>query len=255
MIKEISSLQHPLVKYLVHLRQNRDYREEHHSVVIEGRKMVDEICPRHHTKLIMTYDKTWIPKGIKSDEILIVNEAIMSKVSGLQNPEGILAEVDMPNPASLKGLHWIIALDGVSDPGNLGALIRTGLALGWEGVFILENSCDPFNEKALRAAKGATFRLPYALGTWDDLRKLIKNNKLKPFVADMNGTELHDVSTNSAALLVLSNEAHGLSEEAAEICKKVSIPMPGDMESLNVAVAGGILMYVLKQGKLCPSVG
>jgi TrmH family RNA methyltransferase len=246
----LTSLQNPIVKHLSHLRQNRDYRDDNKSVLIEGRKIISEVCPFHHTKLIMAYDISFIPPGVEADEILIVNEAIMRKVSGSQNPEGIIAEVDMPEAASFTGLKWIIALDGVSDPGNLGTLLRTALALGWEGAFILDNSCDAFNDKALRAAKGATFRLPIASGNWEKLKEIIKSNKLKPLAADMHGTDLGKVKVENGTLLILSHEAHGISSEASELCEHIRIPMPGEMESLNVATAGGILMYVLKQGKL-----
>lgn len=251
MVREIASLQHPLVKHLVHVRQNRDYREEHQRVMIQGSKLIAEICPSHHTYLIMTCDPHLIPPGIAADDVLLVSESIMQKVSGLQTSEGIIAEVEMPKPASLKGLGWIIACDGVGDPGNLGALLRTSLALGWEGAFILNNSCDPFNDKALRAAKGATFRLPMAMGSWKDLNKLIKENQLKPLVADMKGANLNEIAPAKNVLLVMSHEGHGVSTEAAKVCEPVSIPMPGEMESLNVAVAGGILMYILR-GKSSP---
>lgn len=258
MIREITSLQHPLIKHLVLLRQNRDYREDNQSVAIEGRKLVREICPHLHTKLIMTCDPTWVPENVKAEEILLVNEAIMSKVSGLQAPEGIIAEVAMPPASTFEKKKWIVAFDGISDPGNIGTLIRTSLALGWEGAFVLENSCDPFNDKALRAAKGATFRLPLASGSWSDLKQMIEKKHLLAIAADMHGSDISTfglTANNQGILLVLSNEAHGVSPEAVAICKRVCIPMPGEMESLNVAVAGGILMYVLKQGKLCLSVG
>lgn len=243
---KITSLQHDLVKHFVRLRQNRDYREEHQSVLIMGNKMISEICPHHHTKMLMVYDTTFIPPSVKADQVFLVNEAIMQKVTGLLSPEGLVAEVSMPKPASLEGMRYILACDAVSDPGNLGALLRSALALGWQGAFILTNSCDPYNDKALRVAKGATFRLPIAIGSWDDLNKVIEKNRLKPFVADIKGTPLNELSSTENALLVMSNESHGLSEEAQRICQKVTIPMPGEMESLNVAVAGAILMYTLK---------
>jgi RNA methyltransferase, TrmH family len=246
MPKEISSLQHPLVKHLVRLRQNRDYREEHQSVMVEGTALVREVCQQHPAKLIMTYDETFLPAGVKAEEVVLVNEDIMHKVSGVQTPEGIVAEVAMPKPASMKGKRLIMACDGVSEPGNLGAILRTTLALGWDGAFLLNNSCDPFNDKALRSAKGATFRLPIAMGTWKDLQKIIKENRLEPLVADVAGTPLGSIRVKDGVLLVLGNEAHGPSEESRQICQAVKIPMPGEMESLNVAVAGGILMYVLK---------
>ena len=244
-MKTITSLQNPLVKHLVKLRQNRDYRYDHHSLVIEGVKIINEVCRRLPVKTLVALDESFIPIGCKADEILIAPMDLFEKITGLQSSEGLLAEIKMPPSASLKGLKRIIALDGVSDPGNLGTLLRTALALGWEGVFILNDSCDPYNEKALRAASGATFHIPIGTGSWKDLEALIKGNQLTPLAADTEGTPVETLSKQGNYLLILSNEARGLSEQAARISQKVSIPMPGPMESLNVAIAGGILMYAL----------
>jgi len=244
--QQIMSLQHSMVKHVVRLRQNHDYRDEHNSVVISGIKEVREVCAHVHPKLLMVYDETFIPKGVKADEVLIVSESIMQKVSGTQSPEGILAVVEKPKAHSMKDLKYIVALDGVGDPGNLGTIIRTALALGWDGVFILDQSCDPFNDKALRASRGATFKIPLARGNWKQLEELIQKNHLQALVADLKGTPVSAVQPKEGTLLILGNEAHGISSQAAAQCTKITIPMAPAMESLNVAVAGGILMQALR---------
>lgn len=248
-MRRVTSGNHPLVKHLVRLRQNRDYRYEHKSLVIEGIKPVDELGRHVRFKLIITYNEAMIPIGAEADEILIVNDTVMKKVSGMQAPEGLVVEIAMPEPASLEGLKYILALDGVGDPGNLGALLRSALALGWQGVFILDDSCDPFNDKALRAARGATFRLPLAWGSLEQLKEIVNANQLTPLVADINGTELSKLTDYKAVLLVMGNEAHGPSVGVKEFCQAITIAMPGSMESLNVSVAGGIMMYALRSGK------
>lgn len=245
-MKRITSGNHPLVKHLVKLRQNRDYRYEHQSLVIEGIKPVEELAPHNRFKLIVTYNEAMIPLGTEADEILIVNDVVMKKISTMQTQEGLVVEISMPKPASLAGLKSILAFDGVSDPGNVGTMLRSALALGWEGVFILNESCDPFNDKALRAARGATFRIPLSWGNLDQLKHLVKENSLTPLVADMHGRELLQMTRNESVLLVMGNEAHGPSQEIKDFCEPVTIGMPGIMESLNVSVAAGILMYTLR---------
>lgn len=247
MIKKINSLQHPLIKHLVKVRRNSDYRHDHKSVMIEGTKTVQEVGVQLPFKVLMVLDETMVPKGARAKETVVVTEEIMQKVSGMQTPEGILAEIEMPPPASLKGIKRLIALDGINDPGNLGTLLRTALALGWEGVYIIDESCDPFNEKALRAAKGATFRLPIGMGTWDDLKKVVAANKMQAFVADLEGEDIRKLDIPENILLVLGNESRGISKTAAALSKKVTIPLPGPMESLNVAIAGGILMFAFRK--------
>lgn len=243
---KISSLQHPIVKHLVKLRKDKRYRYEKRSAVVIGKKMVAEVCLHQQTKKILVIDEAILPAHITADEVYLVNTSILKKISGVETPEGVLAEVALPEFASLEGCRYVVALDGVSDPGNLGTLLRTALAFGWEGVYILDNSCDPYNDKALRAGKGATFRIPVQMGKWQTLRQLITSNKLKPVVAHLYGKNLKDLSSAESILLVLSSEAHGLSPEAEECCEKVTIPMTGAVESLNVSVAGGILMYHIK---------
>lgn len=242
----MTSLQHPIVKHLVKLRQNTDYRYDHQSVVVDGIKTVAEVASTHPIKTLVVCKGHIIPKEIKAEKIYVVNDAVMKKISGMQTPEGIVAEIAMPKSASLKDLRYLLVLDGVSDPGNLGTILRTALAMGWEGVFIINESCDPYNEKAIRASRGALFRLPIAFGGWEEVTKLIKENHLLPLVADVHGKKLTDIKSKNGILLVLGNEAHGPSEEAHKLCEKITIPMPGQMESLNVAIAGGILMYVLR---------
>ena len=244
-MKKISSLQHTLVKHLVKLRKNRSYRYENKTVVIEGKKLVSEVCQKQKARYTLAVDESLVPKKVQAEESYLVSHDILRKISGVQTPEGVLAEVPIPPKSSLEGFRYLVAFDGISDPGNLGTLLRTALALGWEGAFILDNSCDPFNDKAVRAAKGATFRLPIRQGSWEELRALIKNNGLQPVAADLNGKNFDAFSSKEGLLLVLGSEAQGLSEEARECCEKITIPMSGKMESLNVSVAGGILMYIL----------
>lgn len=239
----ITSLQNSLVKHLVKLRTDREYRYEQQSIIIEGIKPVQEVGS--FIKKLFFTESTDVSQ-LNVPEKWVVSESVMNKISGMTSPEGIVAEVSMPPFSSLKGLSFVLALDGINDPGNLGTLLRTALALGWQGVYILSTSCDPFNEKAIRAARGAHFRIPISMGNAEQLMALAKENHLDGWVADLNGTLPENIKSNKGTLLVLGNEAHGASEEIKQFCSKVTIPMPGEMESLNVAIAGGILMYLLR---------
>lgn len=245
MIASIESLQHPLVKHLVKLRTNRPYRYDQQRVVIEGLKMVMEVGVQHPLVTLLVTSRSLIPPQIKAERIFVVPETVMQKLSGLESSEGILAEVKMPAEGSLDKKKWVVALDNINDPGNMGTLLRTALALNWEACFLLDNCCDPYNEKALRSAKGATFRLPLIRGTWDQLRNVTETFQWQALAADLEGEPPEKISTASSRLLVLGSESHGISQQAFTFCVRVSLPMSDKMESLNVSVAGGILMYVL----------
>jgi TrmH family RNA methyltransferase len=161
------------------------------------------------------------------------------------SPEGVIAEVRMPSFVLLDKAKQVLALDGISDPGNMGTLLRTALALGWDAVYFLPGSCDPFNEKTIRAARGAHFKLSLAKGNDEQLHEWVKRNKVQSVVADIKGQVPENVPAAQCRLLVLGNEAHGASAAIRQFCQPVTIPMPGEMESLNVAIAGGILLYLL----------
>lgn len=239
----ITSLQHPLVKHLVKLRTDRNYRHAQQSLALEGVKPIQEM-PALILKLFYTSAYASIAQKFSCDK-WEVTEGILHKISGLTSPEGILAEIRMPPFVELGKSKEVLALDGINDPGNLGTLLRTALALGWEAVYFLPGCCDPFNEKVLRAARGAHFKLILASGTAEELKQWVKTEHIQSFVADLQGKTPETFPAAAKRLLVLGNEAHGASAAISQFCQPVTIPMPGLMESLNVAVAGGILLYVL----------
>eukprot|EP00250_Pteridium_aquilinum_P009913 c19023_g1_i1 orf=242-922(-) len=223
----------------------------------------------------------------------------MHKLSGVQSTEGCNAvgvtslpfsfcSLESSDDSSTALTSWcpcpqrLLALDGIQDPGNLGTLLRTAAAFDWDGVFLLNGCCDPFNEKALRASRGACFWVPIACGQWNQLQVLTNTRKMKLYAGEaehkvtsvpskegnsnQRGEEegqvcvpistclqemhpLTDIPKESSLCLVLGNEGQGLSEDVRRACSRVSIPMPGKFESLNVAVAGGILLYLLQKQK------
>ena len=252
--KEITSLQHPIVKHLVKLRKSSAYRKERRRVLVVGTKQVRELLEMGLVKTLFSSDS--IPFGpalrrgagqAQGRDALHckVTPEIMKKISGVVSPESLAAECLLPDSVDLSHKQTILVLDGVSDPGNLGTLLRTALSFGWDGAFILPSCCDPYNEKALRAAKGATFRLPLQFGTVDDLKTMRSHHV---YIADAKGKVASPFESLRTAfqkpmLLVLGNEANGVSPAVRALGQPIAIPMKGDTESLNVAVAGGILLY------------
>src|SRR3990167_437079 len=151
--KKIESLQHPLVKHWVQLRQERSYREKTQEVLIIGKKMVSELKP---ALMISTQDFPFDAK-----EQYLVTEQILKKVTNLNQPDGYAGVLPLPKPQQLGQKNRLLILDQISDPGNLGTVLRSALAFNWEGVILTPGTVDLFNDKALRSAKGATFHLPY----------------------------------------------------------------------------------------------
>ncbi|MGK5594488.1 MAG: TrmH family RNA methyltransferase [Parachlamydiaceae bacterium] len=240
-MRTISSLNHPYIKHLVKLRQNASYRREQGKILLEGKHIIAE----HPSLLaILIQDPQLLTPSMNAQEIVLVDSAIIKKISGTQSPEGIIAEAMMPEERPITHCQKLLALDGISDPGNLGTLFRTACAFGWTAIFLLPNCCDPFNDKALRAAKGATFKIPFQQGSLDDLKQIANTNQLTPLCADLSGVAPEEVTTTKV-LIVIGNESKGLSKEVKDYCQAVTLPMK-QIESLNASIAGGILLYLFK---------
>ncbi len=242
----ITSLQHPLVKHFVKLRQKRRYRYSSRSVLLEGLNAIKDLSHILETKHLLLREGLRIPDGLQAEKVIFMPEELIKKISSVENSEGFIAEFTMPEASSLLDSSSLLVLDGIQDPGNVGTLIRTAMALGWQGVFLLDNSVDPYNDKALRASKGASLLVPLRQGTWDELTPLIEGREGLCFVADAEGLDFQSFQKEKNIILILGNEAKGPSLQALKCGTKVSVKMEGNMESLNVAVAGGILMHGLK---------
>lgn len=247
-LRRIESVQNTTVKHWVKLRDEASYRNETKRVFVEGKKIVFEVLKRGGNVQIIVEEGLIFPEAIeKNQNNIVITPAISKKIASTPTSEGIFAELDLPLWSDLEDKRWIVVCDGVSDPGNLGTIIRTALALGWKGLFLLNPCCDPFNEKALRAAMGATFHLPMRKGTLEELENLVKKTSNPVLVADIVGKDVNGFQTTNGAFLILGNEAHGPSERVKEQFTPITIPMDNQSESLNVAIAGAILMYALKK--------
>lgn len=238
----LTSPQNPLVKHLAKLVRDRSYRHSCQTVVIEGRKCVEEITRTIAPLHILYTDPALLPLSLNSPSHLI-SPSILGKIVLTENPEGIIAEVPLPKEADLTQCSSILVLDRITDPGNLGTLLRTALAFGWDAACLLPGCCDPFNDKALRAAKGATFSLPLSFLDWPSLQKL---PSIQWLAADLEGTPPEKIPPSSKRALILGNEAQGIDPRILNDSLAVTLPMSTSMESLNVSVAGGILLYILR---------
>ena len=167
----------------------------------------------------------------------------------MPTPQGIIAVIDLP----LSPLDWqpsgqrYLILDAVQDPGNLGTLIRTADAAAYDGVILGKGTVDVYNDKVLRASQGSLWHLEVvSLDILQEARPAFEAAGIPWFVTALHqeAKAYTDVSTDQALALVLGNEGQGVLEEVIQVADQtIYIPMPGQAESLNVAVAGGILMF------------
>lgn len=237
----LTSLQHSLVKKLVKIRDNRSFRQQEGSVLVVGRTVIEELAPYHTIKNLISIE----PLSIPAEHNLLATEEIIQKIIGHSTDDLVVAEFKLPPPSDLQKAELIVVLDQIADPGNVGTIFRTALALGWEGIFLIEGSADPYNDKALRASRGAPLKLPWRTGSWDEMQSLSSHHQI--VVADIQGTPLTQTKFSRPLVLILGHETRGPSKEARLLGEAITIPMKGPMESLNVASAAAILLYRIQE--------
>ncbi len=244
--KIISSLQNPVVKHTVKLRENASYREEKQRVLLFGKTLISELSSFLKPSQLLVLEGTSLEDLPFCENTLFATDNVFKKIANFTF-ETAIAEFPLPNPTALDGKKYILALDAVADPGNLGSLLRTAVALNWDGVFLLEGCCDLFNDKTVRASRGACLLLPFCYGTYEELFHFSEKNALNFYVANTRGRRIDTIASAKNALLLLSNEARGVKGEVKGKGEEITIPISSKMESLNVAIAGGILMHALRQ--------
>ena len=169
-----------------------------------------------------------------------------------ESPQGVIAIAESPE-RSLEGFarDWtgvLVVLDGVQDPGNVGTILRTAAALGAVATVALPGTVDLWNAKVVRSGMGAHFTHPAFSCTWTELDTFRSRHAVTLLAAEASGESIAGVSRAARAALVVGNEGAGLSSEArARADRVVALPLAGGIESLNVAVATGILLYLLTQ--------
>jgi TrmH family RNA methyltransferase len=178
-------------------------------------------------------------------EVLSVAPHVMQTASDTQTPQGILAVLPIQRLPIPERANFVSILDGVRDPGNLGTILRTALAAGMDAVLLPPGTVDPFSPKVVRAGMGAHFKLPIHTLEWDEIRQIAKSLHLILYLADSSGGQPHHKSDFVSPLaLIIGGEAEGAGVEAQGLAaSRVHIPMPGEAESLNAAVAAAVLMF------------
>lgn len=237
----------------------RKTREREGLVLVEGVKAVTEALgagarPRFALRSPRA-EALWTPalEAALAAARLVpeeVSDAEMAEAAGTETPQGILVVVDEPSsdPGSLLGadVPRLLLLDGVQDPGNAGTLVRVAAAFGCSGVVALDGTTDLWGARAVRAAAGTAFRVPLLHRSWPDLAPELEARGIPVLVADAGGTPVHRARRSGGWALAVGGEGGGCREAVREVAREVvAIPMPGGVESLNVGVAGAILLYEL----------
>ena len=251
----ISSKDNEIVKKIRSLKEKK-YRDIENSYIIEGIKLVKEaieekaiikqivICEEYINTEELDKDTLY---EIAKYNVIYVTEKVFKLITDVQNPQGIIAVVEKNNIK--KEIDYsqdiIMVLDGVQDPGNLGTILRTVDSANLKQIILSQGVADPYNPKVVRSTMGAIFRVNI-IETENiiDTLEEIKKHKFKVMVTSLDTqNSIYSVKYNKKAI-VIGNEANGVSKEVQAIAnEKVKIPMLGKTESLNAAVATGVIIY------------
>jgi RNA methyltransferase, TrmH family len=181
-----------------------------------------------------------------------MEDAELEQLADTQHPQGIIAVVRAPRWA-LKDIKVkmgpVLVLDGVQDPGNTGTILRTALGLGAAGIIALPGTVEVTNPKVLRGSMGAVFRLPWVELSSNDFLEWVRKEKMTLLAAATDGDPISGMEIRLPAAVVVGNEGAGLSPAVKRAGRSVSIPISPGTESLNVAVAAGILLYEVGRGR------
>lgn len=264
MREKIRSRSNPEIRERAKLRQKK-YRDREGVYLIEGTKLLDEAL-KSSVELQDVYAvDAWLEEQAELAEkieqmldITPVTPEVLKLLSTMVSPEGVVAVASLPDagtgaslPESLidtakSGTSYVI-LEDVQDPGNLGTIIRTADAAGYDLVVLTEKCADAYGEKALRASMGSVFHLPVLrVGRLDAFLENLRKASFEIVGSSLQGEQLDfcQVHPSEKTALILGNESRGMSSMAAGYCTRlVKIPIYGQAESLNVAVAAGILLY------------
>jgi TrmH family RNA methyltransferase len=174
-----------------------------------------------------------------------VSEQVMRSASDTQSPQGLLAVLEMKPLPPPDASDFVFIPDGVRDPGNLGGMLRTAAAAGVDLVCLPPETVDIYAPKVVRAGMGAHFHLPLAAGSWQQIGELLRKASVRVFLAAAGeGIPYTRADLRQPLALVVGGEAAGAGEHARALSHEaVHIPMPGDVESLNVAAAAAVLMF------------
>lgn len=232
------------IKLVVSLKQKK-YRSQHGLFVVEGEKTVNELLQWGMKPYKLFVDNSQRTQGFEEAEL--VPKAALKQMSSLTNPSGVLGVFYMPEPKKMDDSDWVVALDAIRDPGNLGTIIRLCDWFGIKHLICSEDTVDCYNPKVLQATMGSIARVNMV---YMDLGDFLKNTALPVYGAFMDGEAVYGKELPPNGILVMGNEANGISTAVAQqVAERVSIPQFGEntTESLNVATATAILLNEIRR--------
>jgi TrmH family RNA methyltransferase len=242
----ITSLQNDRVKLAYGLLTGSKSRRKAGKIALEGARLIRDAVEAGYIPDFILYDPAVIDPAafeVPAELLLDASPEIIRHVSGTETPQGIVGVFPLPTPTLPKAPQRILILDRISDPGNLGTILRTAAAAGVEVVLLAPGCVDPYNDKALRGGMGAHFRVPVINQSWEKIAATCDGSPV--YLADMQGDQAYDAADWSGRwALIVGSEAHGASDQAEALAhSRIFIPMSAATESINAASAAAAILF------------
>lgn len=258
----ITSLTNNRVKLVRGLQSHRRIRHREQRLVVEGTRLVEEAMALGDKPDFVLHTGAWVESSggaVLLESLmeaavptLLVSDQVMASCADTESPQGVLAVSPFPEIATPAAPTFVLVIDQLRIPGNLGAILRTAAAAGVELVLLPPGNIDAYNPKVLRGGMGAHFRVPILQRNWEEISQLLRN--LEVWLASAGDGVRHDwVDWTQPVALIVGGEASGAGDLASNLVSTgldlsrssghVHVPMPGRIESLNAAVAAGILLF------------
>ena len=244
----ITSLSNEKVKAWRKLHKRKG-RKESRSFLVEGMHLIEEAWKSKQPIIeIIVEENRAIPDWCGDFQVERVSKQVFAYISQTTTPQGIAAVIGNQPKKRMTGKYMIL-IDGVQDPGNLGTIIRTADAAGMDAVVLGKGTVDLYNDKAVRATQGSLFHIPiYEADLLEEMNRLQEESYEIWATTLEDAMYYHEVEIPEKVALILGNEGSGIQQNLIEKAdRKIKIPIYGQAESLNVSVAAGILMYHLRK--------
>ena len=247
---EIESKNNNLFKEIKKLKEKK-HRIKSNKYLIEGLRFVEEAIKSKVSIDSIIFTESFKEKNpdlflkiYENIKLIQMNETLLKQLCSTENPQGIVGVINMQNK-ELKSGELVVLVDKVQDPGNMGTIIRTAHAAGAAGIVMTKGTVDIYNDKTLRSTMGSIFYIPIVEDNSLDFVKSLKKEGYKLVVSSLQGkNNFFEENLQGKVMIAVGNEGNGVSDEVYDIADiKVKIPMPGEAESLNVAVATSIMIY------------
>ena len=257
-MKQLTSLQNPFVKSLLHLKEKSKFRQKTGSFLIEGKREISlAIKSGYEIEKIFFYSKIYpeieVKKWVDNVEMIEINKRIFEKIAYRKTTEGLIA-IAKSKDHHLSNLNLskkplILVVEAIEKPGNIGALLRTADAAKLDAVIIANSKGDLYNPNVVRSSIGCLFTNQIATGTTSEIISFLKEHKIAIYCATLQNANSYNTEDYTIpTALVVGTEATGLSQEWRDAAtKNVIIPMQGEIDSMNVSVSAAILIFEAKR--------